>query len=155
MKFRTAVLGLLKTDPEWRQFFKRCSETSPLRLRSQAWQWRDELADRGQVFALADIEDVLMGLARKIFPESPASQWDTEWAYELCRDFLARLGEHYSGLSEAERDALDLSVQDPHEEAMVAAGHANDPAAFREALRGWERVGLEAVEQARSGKGAA
>ena len=155
MKARTAVVDLLKAEPEWRQFFKRCSETSPLRLRSQAWQWRDELADRGNVFSLADIEDVLMGLARKVFPESPGSQWDTEWAYELCRDALSRLAKHYSGLSEAERDALDLSVQDPYEETMVAAGEANDPAEFRRALKGWERVSLEALDKVRAGQGAA
>jgi hypothetical protein len=151
----TAIVNLLKAEPEWRQFFKQCCETSPLRLRSQAWQWRDELADRGNVFSTADVEDVLMGLARKVFPESPAAQWDTEWADSLLEGALKHLAELYSGLSKVERDALDLYVQDPYEEAMVAAGEANDPAAFRTALKGWERASLEALDEAREGKGAA
>lgn len=37
-----------------------------------------------------------------------------------------------------------LPGQDPHEEAILAAGHANDPGAFRAALKAWERTGLEA-----------
>lgn len=109
MRTRTAIVNLLRDSAEWRQFFKQCCATSPLRLCSQARQWRDELADRGNVFSTADVEDALMILARKVFPDGPASQWDTEWAYELCRDALARIGEHYSGLSEVERDALNLS----------------------------------------------
>ena len=155
MKARTAVVDLLKAEPAWRAFFKRCCETSPLRLRSQAWQWCEELADRGQVFELTDLEDVLMALARKVFPDSPAAQWDTEWAYELCRDVLPRVGKRYSELSKVEQDAVDLSVQDPYEEAMVAAGEANDPAAFRRALKGWEQASLEALNKMRQGKGAA
>ena len=139
----------------WRQFFKQCCETNPLRLRSQAWQWRDELADRGNVFALAAVEDALMILARKVFPESPASQWDAEGADELLKGALKHLAELYSGLSEAERDALDLYVQDPYEERMVDAGEANDPAEFRQALKGWERASLEALDKARAEEGVA
>lgn len=155
MKARTAVLELLKAEPEWRQFFKQCCETSPLRPRSQAWQWRDELADRGQAFTIADLEDVLMGLARKFFPDSPAAQWDPGWADKLTGDAMARMQEHYSGLPEAQRAALDLAGQDDWHDRMVAAGHANNPAAFRSALKGWERVGLEALEGARKQRGAA
>lgn len=150
-----AIAALLRDSAEWRAFSRQCCETSPLRLRSQAWQWRDELAGRGQAFELAELEDVLMGLARKVFPESPAAQWDADHASALCKDALARLGEHFAGLSEAERDRLDLSGQGPREEAMLAAGHANDPEAFRVALRGWERTGLEALAGARNRSGAA
>lgn len=155
MKTRTAIVDLLKAEPEWRHFFKQCCEASPLRLRSQAWQWRDELADRGQAFELADLEDVLMGLARKFFPGSPAAQWDPEWADKLTGDAMDRMQKHYSDLSEAERDALDLSGQDSHEAQMLAAGEENNPAAFRSALRAWERAGLESLENARTKRGAA
>lgn len=164
MRASTAVVGLLKAEEEWRQFFKRCCETSAFLLRSQTWQFWDELAERSgaktprggrPAGTYLTLEDVLVALARELFPGSPASQWDTEWAHELCRDALARIGEHYSGLSEVERYALNLSVQDPYEERMVAAGEANDPAAFREALKGLERASLEALDKARAGRGAA
>ena len=38
---------------------------------------------------------------------------------------------------------------------MHAAGLANDPAAFRAALKGWMQAGLEAMEQVRIRGGAA
>lgn len=155
MKARTAVVELLKAEPEWRSFLKRCCEKSALRLRSQAWQWQDELADRGQNFPLPDVEDSLMDLARRFFPDSPAAQWDADHASRLCRDALARLGEHYANLSEGERDALDLSGQEFYEDAMLKASIDNDPAAFRAALKEWERAGLEALERARERDGAA
>lgn len=158
MKVRTALLELFKADPEYRRFFKACCETSAFRLRSQAWQFWDELAERGgakvprggrPAGTYPVVEDALMGLARELLPGSPAAQWDSEWAVELCRDALARLGEHFAGLSEADKEALDLFCQDPHDEAMVAAGHNNDPAAFRSALQGWEKAGREAIENLR------
>lgn len=150
MNARTAIRELLKAEPEWRQFFKQCCETSPVRLRAQAWQWREELADRGHAFGLVDLEDVLMGLARKFFPSRPAAAWDPEWASGLTSDAMARMQEHYSGLSEAERDALDLSGQDPHEERMQAAAEANDPAEFRRAVKGWQVAGMAALYEARA-----
>lgn len=155
MRARTAIAELLKAEAEWRSFFKRCCEKSVTRLRSQASQWQDELADRGHAFELPDIEDTLADLARRFFPESPAAQWDAEWASKLCKDTLARLGEHYAGLTEGERDRLDLSAQDRYEEEMLETGTENDPAAFRAALREWERVGLEALQAARERDGAA
>jgi hypothetical protein len=142
---------LLKSEPEWRRFFKQCCEKSSLRLRSQASQFRYELSDKGQSFALADLEDVLMGLAQDLFPESPAAQWDTEWAYELTKDAMARLQGHYTELSAADKETLDLSGQDPWHEGMQAA-HDNDPAAFRAALLGWEREALEAFARKREDK---
>jgi hypothetical protein len=151
MRARTAVLELLKESAEWRQFFQACCETSPLRLRSQAWQGRDELADRGQAFALTDHEDVLMDLARKFFPESPAAEWDSEWTDQLTGDAMARMQEHYAGLSAADKEALDLSEQDAYEERMNAAGENNDPAEFRRALKGWLVAGMAALHEARSG----
>jgi len=38
---------------------------------------------------------------------------------------------------------------------MVTAGLDNDPAAFRAALKGWERAVLEAIERVRVKGGAA
>jgi len=60
----------------------------------------------------------------------------------LCKDAIARLGEHYAGLSAADRDALDFSALDVWDERMRDAGSGNDPAAFRAALKGWKRAGL-------------
>ncbi len=134
---RSAVVDLFKSERDWRVLFRRCCEEGALRLRSQARQVRDELADRGHVFGWEEVEDVLLSLAREKLPDSPAAQWDAEHASRLCKDSLARLGEHYARLTEAERDRLDLSGQDPHEAAMLAAGHANDPGAFRAALKAW------------------
>jgi hypothetical protein len=42
---------------------------------------------------------------------------------------------------------MNLSAQDVWDERMRAAGLANDPAAFRVALKGWEQAGLEAMER--------
>ena len=61
-------------------------------------------------------------------------------------DLLARLAKAYLGLSAAENDAWDLSAQDVWDERMHAAGDKNDPAAFRAALRCWERAGLDAIK---------
>ena len=45
MKARTTLLELFKVSQEWRAFFRSCCETSALRLRSQVWQFRNELKD--------------------------------------------------------------------------------------------------------------
>jgi hypothetical protein len=155
MKARTALLELFKESSGWRSFFRSCCETSALRLRSQAWQFRNELKERGKQFQTGEVEDALFGLARDLFPNAPAAQWDAEWAHELCKDALARLAKAYSGLSAEEKDALDLSVQGVWDERMCAAGHDNDPAAFRAALRCWERAGLDAIQRVQVKGGAA
>jgi len=49
-------------------------------------------------------------------------------------------------ISAGEREVLDLSNQDRWEARMYAAGVANNPAAFRQALRGSERATAEALE---------
>jgi hypothetical protein len=155
MKARTALLELFKGFHEWRSFFRSCCETSPLRLRSQAWQFRDERKEWGYGFLIEEVEDALLGLARELLPDTPAAKWDTEWAHELCKDALARLSERYTEFSTAEKEVLDLSVQDEWDERMHAAGLANDPVAFRVALKGWTRAGLEAMEGSRIRGGAA
>jgi hypothetical protein len=155
MKARTALLELLKDSSMWRAFFRSCCETSAFRLRSQAWQFCEELEDLGNQFQTEDVEDALLGLARELLPDTPAAQWDAEWAHYLCKDALARLSKHYTELSTAEKEAVDLSCQDVWDERMHDAGLANDPVAFRMALKGWTRAGLEAMEQLRIKGGAA
>ena len=154
MRTKTALVELLKSNRDYRVLFKGCCETSAFRLRAQAWQFREELAKRGYFVALEEAQDTLFELARSLFPDSPAAQWDAEWASRLCREALARLGERYTELTEDERKGLDLSGQDPHEEAVSRAGYENNPAAFRLALAEWERAGCEAFEAARSKRGA-
>ncbi len=139
MKVRTALLELFKGSYEWRAFFRSCCETSALRLRSQTWQFRDELKDRGNQFQADEVEDALLGLARELLPDTPAARWNTEWAHELCKDALAHLAKRYAELSTADKEAVDLSGQGVWDERMHAAGLANDPVAFRVALDGRER----------------
>jgi hypothetical protein len=155
MKARTTLLELFKDWHEWRTFFRSCCETSALRLRSQVWQFRDELKDRGNLFPEDEVEDALLGLARELLPETQAAQWDAEWAHEVCKDTLARLANAYAGLSAEEKDALNLSAQEVWDERMCAAAQDNDPAAFREALRCWERAGLDAMQRVQVRGGAA
>jgi hypothetical protein len=148
MKARTSLLGLFRESYQWRSFFRSCCETSAFRLRAQAWQFRDELRDRGNQFQTDEVEDALLGLASELLLGTPAAQWDTEWAYELCRDALAPIGQHYAELSAAEKAALDsLSAQDPWHERMIGAELENDPAAFSAALKGWKRAGLKSMER--------
>jgi hypothetical protein len=155
MKARTALLELFKELSEWRVSLRSCCEISASRLRSQAWQFRDELKERGHGFPMEEVEDSLFELAREVLPDTRAAQWDAEWAHELCNDALARLSERYTELSTADKEAMDLSGQDVWDERMHDAGLANDPVAFRVALKGWTRVGLEAMERLRIRGGAA
>jgi hypothetical protein len=126
-----------------------------LRLRSQTPQFRDELKERGYGFLTEPVEDALLGLARELLPYTPAAQWDAEWAHHLCKDALALLAKRYAEFSTAEKEVLDFSAQGVWDERMHDAGLANDPVAFRVALDGWTRAGLEAMEQIRIRGGAA
>jgi hypothetical protein len=155
MKARTTLLELFRESNRWRTFFRSCCETSALRLRSQASQFRDELKERDHGFLTEEVEDSLLGLARELLPDTPAAHWDAEWAHELCKDAIARLAERYAELSTADREAVDLSGQGVWNERMDGAGLENDPVAFRVALDGWTRAGLEAMERSRIRGGAA
>ena len=155
MKARTALLELFKGSHEWRSFFRSCCENSAFRLRTQTWQFREELKDRGNAFQPDEVEDSLFGLARDLLPNMPAAKWDTEWAHVLCKNALAHLAKRYAELSTADKEAVDLSGQGVWDERMHAAGLANDPVAFRVALDGWTRAGLEAMERSRIRGGAA
>lgn len=142
-----AVAVLLRDEQEWRRFFKQCCRSSGYRLAGQAWQFRDELADRGKRFRRDEVEDALLVLARQLLPNTQAAAWDAEWADKLHKDAIARLGEHYAGLTPSEKSALDLAGEGSWIDRMEEAGHANDPAAFRAALKGWEREVLVAIEK--------
>ena len=155
MKARTALLELFKDSNGWRAFCRSCCETSAFRLRSQVWQFRNELKDRGNPFQADEVEDSLLGLARELLPNTPAAKWDAEWAHALCKDALAQLAKRYAELSTADKEAVDLSGQGVWDERMYDAGLANDPVAFRVALDGWTRAGLEAMERSRIKGGAA
>jgi hypothetical protein len=155
MKPRTVLLDLFKESGGWRAFFRSCCETGPLGLRSQAWQFCDELKDRGHKLRAEEVEDALLGLATELLPDTPAAQWDAEWAHDLCKDALSRLAKHYAVLSAEEKVALDLSGQDVWDARMRSAGLDNNPAAFRAALKGWEQAGLEAMQWAGARGGAA
>ena len=149
MSARKAIADLLRDSLEYRRFFKKCCETSAFRLRSQAWQFGDELLDQGERFSLEDLEDALLTIARKVLPDSPAAKWDGEWAAGLTRDALRRLNERQAELSTGELAAVDTSPEAEWIERMNTAAKANNPPAFRVALKGWERAGLEALEAAR------
>jgi hypothetical protein len=155
MKARTALLDLFKESSGWRDFFRSCCESSAFRLRTQAWHFREELKERGHEFLTEEVEDALLGLARELLPNTPVARWDAEWAHDLCKDALARLAKRYAEFSSVDKGVLDLSAQDVWDERMHAAGLANDPVAFRVALKGWTRAGFEAMEQVRIKGGAA
>jgi hypothetical protein len=101
------------------------------------------------------VEDSLLALASDLLPDSPAAQWDEEWAHDLCKDALACLAKRYADLSATEKEAVTLSTQEVWGERMHVAGLANDPVAFRVALDGWTRAGLQAMERLRIKGGAA
>ena len=153
MKSTTALLELLKAKREWRRFFRSCCETSTHRLSTQAWQFREELSNRGHRFQTEEVEDALLGLARELLPDSAVAGWNEDWAHELCKDTLNRLENQYARFSEHE--IVVLQAQETWDERMCLAAQNNNPAAFRAALKGWEQAGLEAIERARMKGGAA
>jgi hypothetical protein len=79
--------------------------------------------------------------------EAPVAAWDAQWASELCTAALCRANASYKQLSEEERATVDFSGEVEWIELMNAEARANDPTAFRTAVKGWERVLLEAVEE--------
>jgi len=151
----TALLDLFKDEREWRRFFRSCCERGAHRLTAQAFRFREELTGRGRPYPAEEVEDALLGLARELLPKCPAAEWDAEWAHALCKDALSRLAVAYDTLTAEEKDALDLSAQHEWDERMTTASLGNDPAAFRAALEGWQRAGLDAMNRARVKGGAA
>jgi hypothetical protein len=151
-----ALADLLRESPEYRRLFKRCCETSTERLCAQAWQFRADLRDRGQWVEVEDLEDALLTLARKVLPDMPAAQWDPEWAHELCKGALAHAAALYGEHSPEEQEAADLAgAEAAWVDKANAAAEVNDPAAFRAAVKGWERALVEELEGMRTSPGAA
>lgn len=144
MGTQIAVLVLLKTEPEWRRFFIACCRRSPFHLRAQAWQFQDELRDRGHELKREELEDALFELARILLPNSPTAEWDAEWAAELASRALRSLSEHYI-------ENTDLSVLEPWADRIDAAAMAKDRRGYREAIRGYVNAGLEAFEEHKRG----
>ena len=83
MRTKTALVELLKDSRDLRVFFKGCCEASAARLRVQSWQFRDELADRGYVVNLREVQDSVFEIARGLFSESLGADFVT-WAGLLC-----------------------------------------------------------------------
>jgi hypothetical protein len=144
MKARPALVALMRSSEEWRGFFKRCTETSPLLLRSQAWQWRDELHAQGQDVDLEDVEDALCDLAGELLPDSLGAAWDEEHAANLAAAALNWLAEWFPECSGA--PALKAPT-----EAADAAAAAGNHARYREALRGLCRAGRDEALRIREG----
>jgi hypothetical protein len=65
-----------------------------------------------------------------------------EWATEIAQAALMYLSRHYVA-------GADLSVLGPWEDRVTAAAVAEDPRAYREAMRGYVRAGLRAFDVAR------
>lgn len=154
MTTKTALVELLEGSRELRVFFEGCCETSAFRLRAQAWQFRAELAERGQEASLEAVQDSLFELARDLFPDCPAADFVT-WAGLLCGDAIARMGERFVDLSLEEKHAVDVSAAWERNDEIVVACGVEDLAALRGALRSYEREVLEAVAWSREGSGAA
>jgi hypothetical protein len=162
MKARTALVELFKESQQWRAFFRSCCEASAFRLRYQVWQFREKLLEQGHHIDREDREDALFDLACRHFADSPATDL-SEWATLVYGEALTHLQEHFSGLSEEEKETLDLSTTEEADDKMEVACRVEDRAAFREAVREYERATQEAAlgrvqgeaDEASSSKGAA
>jgi hypothetical protein len=76
MTARRALADILRESREWRSFFKQCCESDAARLRGQAWQFRNAIADRGYDLERYDVEDALLELAVELLPDSQAGRED-------------------------------------------------------------------------------
>jgi hypothetical protein len=154
MTARRALGDLFRQSPEWREFFQACCHTSALRLRSQARQFRDELASHGHDVAREEVEDALFGMACRFLPGTPAADF-TAWAELLCKDALARIQEHYTTLSANQKDAVDLTEAWRHSDAIDEACRNEDLSALREARKDYEREARAAIQVSKKESGAA
>jgi hypothetical protein len=84
VRTKTALVELPKDRRDLRVFFKGCCEASAARLRVQSWQFREELADRGYVVNVREVQDSVFELTRDLFSESPGADFVT-WAGLLVR----------------------------------------------------------------------
>lgn len=97
--------------PDWARFFVRLCE-SPKRMAAQAWQFRDELADRGADHGLTAVEDALFDLAATALPESPVASEEVfaDWAVELWRLAIRHVAECW-GKSEGSPALTDEGME--------------------------------------------
>ncbi len=154
MKTKTALVELLKENRDCRKLFKACCFTSAYRLRAQAWQFREELASRGHFIPLDEVQDSLFELARDLFPSSPGAVF-SDHAEIIFRDALSRMQEHFTNLTDEEKDAADLSRAWEWGESATVAARNEDLAAFKGAIEQYEREALEALEETKKASGAA
>jgi len=138
MKATTAVANLLRASHDYRTLFRQCCQTSAERLGSQAWQFRNELRDRGVVVELEDLEDALLILARKVLPDSPGSAWPVELAAERASAAYRYCANLYPG-HDASLDAVGAA-----DNAAMDAEAAGDWQAYSAALRRMKRAAREA-----------
>ncbi len=98
--------------PDWARFFMQLCESGPERMAAQAWQFRDELAERGADHALADVEDALFDLATTALPESPAASEKVfgDWAVQLWRLAIRHVAECW-GEREGSPDLTDEGME--------------------------------------------
>jgi hypothetical protein len=132
---RSLLVGLMRGSEEWRYFFRQCCETSGLRLRSQARQWRRELRDRGQEVSLEDLEDALSDLARELMPGSPGTVWDGVWQREMLEKAEGYAQERMAELPSELRGAVDVRSDLLTEVGRAAAERSR--VCYRAALRAW------------------
>jgi hypothetical protein len=145
-----ALAALLRDSEKWREFFGQCCAHGSRRLRAQARrQFREELAHQGDAFSPSEVEDAALIAARKLLRNTLAAEWDAEHADRICKEAMTRMSECFAKLSADEKDRINLDGQDGWHDRMYRAGIDNDSAAFREALEGWERAGLEALADLR------
>jgi hypothetical protein len=68
------LADLLRADPEYRRFFKRCCRLGTFRLQAQAGQFNERLVERRVKASTADVRDALVVLATKTLPATPAGR---------------------------------------------------------------------------------
>jgi len=149
MGARTAVLELLRESPEWRQFFRKCCETSSFRLRSQAWQWRTETRDQGEELSLEDLQDVLSDLGVELMPDSPGAEWDIDWEREMLERAKRYVEEKMEELPRESRATVDVCSDLLANVGRSAAEKTR--VRYRAALRAWCQAVKHAIAHAEKG----
>lgn len=131
--------------PDWARFFMQLCEAGPERMAAQAWQFRDELHERGTAPNLAAVTDALFDLARATLPESPAASTEAfgDWAVELWR-FAIRYVAKCWGEREGWPDLTDEGME--HLWGYRAAYRWEVRQRVGAVLRSWEKVVRPAIE---------
>ncbi len=131
MSHSGALLALSEESAEYPKSFKKLCLEGSSAISGQAWQFADELADRGSGITgdnLEDVEDALFDLAGELLPGSPAARWESEWAPELVRDAGAFLAERYV-------EGSYLTALNEREEMMATTAERETRTAYRAAVQ--------------------